>query len=363
MEKDKRDIFEENEAVETPTTEEESTEKKPNKKALKIVVVVAAVLVALTALALFLPFGLLSTPLDRNGMVLQIDDYKVMADEYRYASLPIKEYIESSYPEYFAEKGEEEFFSVLEKSFKQDISFYNWALEEGFGLTEEEKQGVADYINEEKSYYASEEEYTDYLASYHLNEDLYRRYLEKQTVQGKFDEYLYTQSEYATVTAADEEAFIAANEVIHYEIIGILLTDDEAVNATKQKLAETLAASLKEDPALFYQQKELYNEDPMAAYYPNGITSINGENTLGYQIDPSVDAAISALKIGEATDVMTFSDGYYIFYRSDVIPTDLHAHIIGDKVNAAVNSRTENAQVKYGYGYDRITVENLVPEK
>ncbi len=337
--------------------------RKKKSVAPKVIIVIAAVLVALTALALFLPFGVLSTPLDRDGMVMKIGDYEVMADEYRYAALPVRDYFLQSYPQYFEEMGEQQFFSVLEKSLKQEIAVYNWAIEEGFGLTEEEEASVDAYMNDEKSYYGSEEEYQSALSSYYLNEALYRKHLVRQTVTGKFNEYLYSKSEYATVNEADIASFASENEVVHYEILGILTSEDEAVNAQKKQLAEKIAAALAEDPSRFHELQEQYNEDPMADSYPNGMTSINGSNILGYQMDATLVETINSLAIGQVSEAMQFSDGFYFFYRSDMVPEDLRDYIVQGKVNEAIALRAENEKIEYGYGYDRITIENLTPKK
>ena len=363
MEDDKNSLFDYPEEEKRSDDAKVYRKRKKKSVAPKIIIVVAAVLVALTALALFLPFGVLSTPLDRDGMVMKIGDYEVMADEYRYTALPVKDYFLQSYPQWFEENGEKEFFNVLENGIKQDVSFYNWAVEEGFGLTAEEEASVDAYMNDEKTYYGSTEEYDSYLASYYLNEALYRKILVKQTVEGKFREYLYTNSEYATPSEADIAAFTSENEVVHYEILGILTSEDEAVNAQKKQLADKIASALAEDPSRFYELQKLYNEDPMADRYPNGMTSINGNNILGYQMDATLVEILTSMSVGQVTGIMQFSDGYYFFYRSDIVPGDLRDYIAQGKVNDALAARAASESIEYGYGYERITVENLTPKE
>ncbi len=340
---------------------EEAAADKPKKKAKKgvVAIIIAAVaVVIIAALALLLPFGVLSTPLTRGGMVMKIGEYKVMADEYIFSTLPMKEYLETNNPDYFSREGSEKtLFDYYEQGFVEEYAFYNWAIEEGFALTDEEAASIQTTIDDIKANYESEDAFKEAIAANYFTEDLLTRYYQVQTIMSKFQQYLYSESDYSKPTDAEIAAFVDEHGIVHYNEIFLALTGDEQADALKKELAMSIANELAADPTRFEELSALYNETTLTTDLIIDGQSVNYGSYMSSQ-----DAEnICALKIGEVSDVIEYNDGYSIVLRSEIEDSDdVVSYVVTDKINNAISERTANTPIKYGFGYKRMKLDQLV---
>ena len=319
----------------------------------------AAVLILVVA-ALALPLLNTKSPILANKTVLTVDGVKVPADEYSYYI----GYLVDSYASYY---GYEYFenpdnFAMIENYvnnvLKEHYVVYNWALEEGFALTEEQKQGVLDQIEETKASFESEEAYAEALASSHLTPELYERMLMSDTVINNFSDAIYNTetSKFApddseVMDLGRENGIIASKHILM--LPGETAEEDAEVLAKMNEILERLNNGEDFD-ALMNE----YSEDPGLATYPNGYTFMDGEMVTEFY------DATNALEVGGISGIVRSSSGYHIIKRIEPDFDETKSRLISLAVDVELESRISAAEMKLASGYDKIQFSdfNLVPE-
>ncbi|MBQ8994886.1 MAG: peptidylprolyl isomerase, partial [Oscillospiraceae bacterium] len=235
---------------------------------------------------------------------------------------------------------------------------YNWALEEGYALTDEQKQEVLDQIEETKNSFETEEEYNEALASSHLTPELYEKMLMADTVINNFSDAIYdtSTSKYApndvdVMTLGEENGIIASKHILL--LPGDTAEEEEEILKKMNEILERINNG--ED---FDDLMNEFSEDPGLATYPDGYTFMDGEMVTEFY------DATKALEVGGVSGIVRSSSGYHIIKRVDPDFEETKARLISLAVDADLEERLANAKVKLGKGYDKIQFSdfNILPE-
>ena len=314
----------------------------------------------LIACAILVPLLNTKSPILTNKTVITVDGVKVPADEYSY-------YVGYMVDNYAAYYGYEYFendtnfntiLSYVNEVLKEHYVVYNWALEEGCELTEEEKQTVLDEIADLKATFETEEEYQAALESSHLTEELYTKLSLTDAVIDKFSDKIYDAetSKYAPA-AEDVESLGAANGIIASKHILLLTGDDEEENAAQLDLANEILDRIKNGEDFDTLMNE-YSEDTGLATNPDGYTFMPGE-----MVDEFYNAT-AELEVGEVSGIVPSSYGYHIIKRIEPDREETINRLISIIVEDELDARLSEIKIKLGKGFDKIQYSdfNLTPE-
>ena len=290
------------------------------------------------------------SPILTNKTVITVDGVKIPADEFSYYVGSVADSYISYYGyEYFDNKSN--FDSVLNyvaQVLKEHYVVYNWALEEGCDLTEEEKQEIHQQVVDLKASYETEEEFQDALKASHLNEELYEKMLMVDEVINKFSDKIYDSetSKYAP-DKADVETLAKENGILASKHILLLSGETPEENEEILEKMNEILERIK-DGEDFDKLMNEYSEDTGLAQNPNGYTFMPGE-----MIDEFYDATAS-LEVGEVSGIVPSSYGFHIIKRIDPDYEETVNRLISVVVNDELQERLENAKVKLGNGFDKI---------
>ena len=314
----------------------------------------------LIAAAILVPMLNTKSPILTNKTVITVDGVKIPADEYSYyVGYMIDSYASYYGYEYF--ENDTNFNSILSyvnQVLKEHYVVYNWALEEGCALTEEEKQEALQEIADLKATFETEEEYQEALAASHLNEALYEKLTLTDAVIDKFSDKIYNAetSKYAPA-AEDVETLGAENGIIASKHILLLTGDDADENAKQLELANELLDRIKNGED-FDELMNEYSEDTGLATNPDGYTFMPGE-----MVDEFYDATV-ALEVGEVSGIVPSSYGYHIIKRIEPDREETVNRLISIVVEDELDARLSAIKIKLGKGFDKIQFSDfdLVPE-
>ena len=328
-------------------------------KKMWIKIGVAAALIIALAIIL-VPLLNTKSPILTNKTVLTIDGVKIPADEFSYYVGYVVD-SNASYYGYDYYNNETNFSSVLNyvtQVLKEHYVVYNWALEEGYELTEEEKQEVQQQIDDLKATYESEEAFQDALKARHLTEDLYKKMLLTDAVINKFSDAIYDSetSKYAP-DKADVDRLREENGIIAAKHILLLSGETEEENGQILEKMNEILDRIR-DGEDFDELMNEYSEDTGLATNPNGYTFMPGE-----MIDEFYDAT-AALEVGEVSGIVPSSYGFHIIKRIEPDYEETLNRLISIVVNDELQARLEKTNVKLGSGFDKIKYSDfgLVPE-
>ncbi len=332
---------------------ERPARRKRRSKAPLFLALGAVLLLAAAALALFLPGGLLSSPLSRRDTVITLGEYKISADEYIYRFIGEKEEYEALDANYFASaENEKAFFKDAEQRLRGQYAILQWAKERGFERTPALEAAADDYIENAKTAFASEDAYRASLAENHLTEALYREMLINDLLLNSFAESVYGDAELSAVS--DEQALAYAAENGAFAFRCILVTTSEGDGAAeKEALAKDIAAALQDDPAQFDAYAALYNEDPLAARYPDGFNMLPGE------LSSELEAAATALSEGEVSGAVLTESGWFILRRCALDPQAFHEAVVTARVEEKIAEYSAALSVNYGRGYHNMKIDEI----
>ena len=328
-------------------------------KKMWIKIGIAAALLIGLAVAL-VPILNTKSPILTNKTVLTVDGVKIPADEFSYYVGYVADSYTSYYGyEYFDNKSNfETVLNYVTQVLKEHYVVYNWALEEGCALTDEETQEIHQQVEDLKATYDTEEEFQDALKASHLNEALYEKMLLVDEVINKFSDKIYDSatSKYAPDKAdvdmlAEENGILASKHILL--LSGETPEENEQILAKMNEILERIQNG--ED---FDELMNEYSEDTGLATNPNGYTFMPGE-----MVDEFYDATAS-LKVGEVSGIVPSSYGYHIIKRIDPDYEETVNRLISLVVNDELQERLENAKIKLGSGFDKIQFSDfgLVPE-
>ncbi len=300
------------------------------------------------------------SPIVADKTVITVDGVKVPADEYSYyVGYMVDSYAAYYGYEYFAE--DETFNYILNyvnDVLKQHYVAYNWAIEEGCDLTEEEVAEIDQEIEAIKGSFETEEAFEEALKSSHLNMDLYRRMMISDKVIQKFSETVYvdTNGKYAPADA-DVERLGEEKGILSAKHILLQYSEDVAENEAILAKANDLLEQIQ-NGADFDELMLEYSEDPGSQSEPQGYTFIEGE-----MVDEFYEAT-KALQVGEVSGIVESDYGYHIIKRVQPDFDALKLKLTSLTIDEMFEERYAKAELKLGSGYENIKFSdfNLVPE-
>ena len=328
-------------------------------KKMWIKIGIAAALLIGLAVAL-VPILNTKSPILTNKTVITIDGVKIPADEFSYYVGYVVDSYSSYYGyEYFENKSNfDSILNYVTQVLKEHYVVYNWALEEGCELTDDEKQEIHQQVEDLKATYESEEEFQNALKTSHLNEALYEKMLLVDEVINKFSDKIYDSetSKYAPDKAdvdrlAEENGILASKHILL--LSGETPEENDEILAKMNEILERIQNG--ED---FDELMNEYSEDTGLAQNPNGYTFMPGE-----MVDEFYDATAS-LEVGEVSGIVPSSYGYHIIKRIDPDYEETVNRLISVIVNDELQARLDKATMKLGSGFDKIQFSDfgLVPE-
>ena len=314
---------------------------------IRIGIIAAAIIIGAV---LLVPALNTKSPILTNKTVITVDGVKIPADEYSYYVGSVVDNYAMYYGyDYF--ENDTNFNSILSyvnQVLKEHYVVYNWALEEGCALTDEEKQEILDQIADMKASYETEEEYRKALEASHLNEELYEKLLMTDKVIDKFSDKIYDPETSKFAPASEdverlgkENGIIASKHILM--LPGETDEEDEEILGKMNELLERIRNG--ED---FDELMNEYSEDPGLANNPNGYTFMDGE-----MVDEFYDTT-NALEIGGVSDVVRSSSGFHIIKRIEPDREETINRLISIVVNDELEAKLEEKKVKLGSGFDKI---------
>ncbi|MEA4912558.1 MAG: SurA N-terminal domain-containing protein [Oscillospiraceae bacterium] len=335
-------------------TAEETRPVRRAKRGVLPASIAAALLLAAAALARFLPNGLLSSPLARRDTVLTVGDFAISSDEYVYRFLDEKEQYESQDAAYF-ESGDNEktFFEKAEQYLRSQYAILQWAKELGFEKNEQTAAAAQMYIDSVRSNYDSDAAFDAALAEKHLTPALYRSMLENEQLLNSFAEYIYADADFAAVSDAQALAYAQEKGAFAFKCILITAGDGDAA-AEKETLARDIAAKLQAEPARFDEYAALYNEDPLAARYPDGFNMLPGE------LSAELETIVTSLADGAVSDAVLTESGWFILTRSPLTPQAFTDDVITRRIEEKIDGYIAAMPVKYGRGYHNMKADEII---
>lgn len=309
----------------------------------------AALAIILLAVAI-IPLLDPKSPILTNKTVITVDGTKVEADEYSY----YVGYLVDSYAtyygyEYFQDKTNFGYvLDTVNDALKQHYVAYNWAVEEGYDLTDDEIKEIDDQIEGVKATFESEEAFIEALKTNHLTLDLYRKMLIADKVIAKFSDGVYGDSSRYAPDDSDVVRMGEENGILGAKHILILGQDDPAENDAALARANELLEMIR-DGGDFDQIMNENSEDPGMADYPNGYTFMDGEMV------PEFYDATSQLNVGDVSGIVTSDYGFHIIKRVEPDFAETRRRLIGLSVDAIYEEKMETAVVKLSSGYENIS--------
>ncbi len=313
----------------------------------------AALAIILLAVAL-VPLLNPKSPILTNKPVMTVDGTKIEADEYSY----YVGYLVDSYATYYGYEyfqDQTNFGYVLDTvndALKQHYVAYNWAVEEGYDLTEDEVKEIDEQIEGVKATFESEEAFLEALKTNHLTPELYRKMLIADKVIAKFSDGVYGDSSRYAPDDADVVRMGEENGILGAKHILILGQDDPAANDAALARANELLEMIR-DGGDFDQIMNENSEDPGMADYPNGYTFMDGEMV------PEFYDATSQLQVGDVSGIVTSDYGFHIIKRVEPDFSETRRRLIGLAVDAIYEEKMENAVIKLSAGYENIAYSDF----
>lgn len=242
----------------------------------------------------------------------------IKADEYMYYVLNIRANYEQQHGEAVWKENPELSGTLLEQldaMLLDNQAFLNWGAKEGFDLGDEDKQLFDQRIEELTGELEEGVSLDDYFKSSNLTIDLFRKIFNRDLYIDRFlTDYMTPEHPYMAVSDEELDAYIEENGVLgakHIHIQNDEGDDPEANRALAEELLGRIRAGEEFDDLM-----EEYTEDPGYADYPNGYVFEKGETV------PEFENAVTALEIGETSEVVESDTGYHIIRRIEIIRDD-----------------------------------------
>ncbi len=331
-------------------------------------IAVAAVVVLLTLAASILSPSAFrkvfrNTPVDRNGLVMRVGDYKVMADEFKMQVLPGKYKYETIYgASYWSAHPTDDVAYVEEMSRQliQKYAYFAWAKELGIALTDADRRqidaNIEAYIYSE--YGGSYDSFLRMLDANYCTADLFTRLAyNNELIQRVRNAFLASPA--AKVTDEDVKTHAIEKGVLCIKEIYFAVDEDmsETDVAAQQALAESVLARI--------QNGEDF--DTLMRQYTNTAVE-SGES--GYAFEPGsyiteVEEATKALEVGGISDVIASSMGFHIVirlepdYKNFSLYNDYVEEVKEARIAAKLVALSEQINIEFGAGYQYIKVADI----
>lgn len=311
--------------------------------------------------------------LSGDDVFVTINGYEIPFDEYRYwYSMVDSYYFSGGDSSFWTENAD--LFSTLQEYTEYYVVQSNWgnilAHEYGVTLNEEDLALVETYLEEEKTYFDSIEEYEAALVESGLTEDLLRRIIATEVMGNRVYEELYNKEGALLMPSDDELKQIVADEYVRVHHILISydhfdgldgyedMTDDELQQAALDYANEVLA-QLQNGEADIYELAQTEGDDPGMIDNEEGYLFTYGEMVEAFE------TASFELEVGELSGLVETSYGWHIILRleQDQYVEDnwetLRETIVSSVFNTDVNTVLENAQIVYNEYYDQMTGSSI----
>lgn len=356
-----------------------NVQKKRQKKGSPVIVILAVLLIlaaAVLAFSMFAPDTFdavmnkvtsLFAKKDKAPKKEQLDNpvftvytYEVDPDEYRYYILYYKMYCENQDPDYWKNHPEEK-DEVKAYVFEQIVENYDlvyWAEYEGFKLDDVTDEEYKAKYDEFRAPYKTDEEFNDYLTTECLTPAVLEKSLRQQIIRDKLVDYIYSdESTFSQVTDEEMQNYYDEAEGYGSKHILLLHCEDEAEDADKKALAQSILERIRNGEDFDTLMKE-YSEDPGLATYPDGYVGTRGDMVAEYE------NAARALKVGEVSNVVETDFGYHIIMRIeptlDMIYDQIGTGPIVDyKIAQTISDLDYVRYFETGPNYDSIDISKL----
>lgn len=236
--------------------------------------------------------------------VMVIDGMKIRQGTFAY-------YYGYSYASYYSTYGDSTVTYYALTNVCQHVAVYRLFDQFGLKLTEEDKQSIEDSRTAKIAELGGQAGYAAFLKTLGLTDKLYREILAITPMYNQLKEYLYSEGgpeymsqdeirqTYADLYAHEIHIFISTAEVETVE-------DQDALYAEAEEAhARALAGENFTDLILEY------GDDTYMAMYPeDGYYLAEGDS--GSDV---IDEALFNLEVGEISDIVTTSNGFYIYKR------------------------------------------------
>lgn len=236
--------------------------------------------------------------------VMVIDGMKIRQGTFAY-------YYGYSYSTYYASYGDSTVTYYALTNMYQHVAVYRLFEQFGLTLTEEDEQSIEDSRTEKINQLGGQGGYAAYLKTLGLTDKLYREILAIAPMYNQLKEYLYGEGgpeymseeeirqTYADLMAHEVHIFISTADVETTE-------DQDALYAEAEEALERARAG-EDFTALI---KEYGDDEYMAMYPEDGYYLAQGDSG-----NDLIDEALFALEVGEISDIVTTSSGFFIYKR------------------------------------------------
>lgn len=327
---------------------------KASRKQLAMRIGAAIILLAVLA-GIIIPLYNPGSPIKKHNKVMTVNSHEISSEEFEYfLSNEISQYVYYNGGSYFADKKN---MSDLLNYVSEEITFYyaflDWAEENGFGLSQEQKDAVTAKLQESKSQFESEEKYREYLDSIYATEKvLFDTECMFDTLNNYYDHLTdpvngpYAQS--ANKLAEEPESF----SIYGAKHILFLFDEEGRTDEETKALAEEVLGRIRDGEDFDELMKE-YCEDPGVTEHPEGYTFTEGEF-----VDEFYNAT-AALEIGETSGLVRSDYGYHIIRRIEPDRSEAVQKIVMKLYGTEIDSRVAAADVKLSRGFDSITYNDF----
>ena len=259
---------------------------------------VLAGLLAILLLASMLS-GCASTP-----YVMVIDGMKIRQGTFAY-------YYGYSYANYYSTYGDSTVTYYALTNVCQHVAVYRLFDQFGLELTDEDEQSIEDARTAKIEELGGQAGYAAFLKTIGLTDKLYREILAITPMYNQLKEYLYGEggSEYMS---QEEIRQTYADLYVHEVHIFISTADVETVEDQDALYAEAEEAHARAVAGENFTDLILeYGDDSYMATYPeDGYYLAEGDS--GSDV---IDEALFSLEVGEISDIVTTSNGFFIYKR------------------------------------------------
>ena len=311
--------------------------------------------------------------IDTEDLVMfTVNGIDVPFDEYRYVYHFVDSYYFSGGSTAFWEANSDYFQMLLDYTEQYLLSYYwgpIYAKEYGFDLTAEDLAAIEDEMDENRSYFESEEEFEEALAASYFSVDLLKRFTELEVMCDRAFEELFNK-EGAPYGASDDE--IRAELDNDYRLVyHVLIANDhfDGVEGYEDYTEEELKQAAY-DYACEIAERIRNGEDIYDLAQLDGDDPGMYDNTDGYfftygEMVESFEDASFALAVGEVSDPVESDFGYHVIQRLDQSEyiqnnwDDVRELYLYSVVDTVVDEMLANAEIVYWDKYDQITYDSI----
>ncbi len=310
--------------------------------------------------------------LGNEDIFVTINGHEVPFDEYRY----MYQYVDA----YYFSGGDSSYWAANEAQFpllklyaEQFVVENNWcyllADEYGIELNDDDKQTVQDYMNEQKAYFGTIEEYEAAIEAAGITEDLLERLFTSEVLADRVYQTLYGEN--GTMTPSDDEVkatlesdFVRVYHVLisnehFYGLEGYEEYSDEELKQAALDLANETLTQLQNGEADIYELAQTIGDDPGMIDNENGYFF-----TYNEMVEPFEEASF-ALGMNELSGIVETDYGFHIIKRleqkiyADENWDECKKLVVDAEFNELVNGILETADIVFNEHYADMTANSI----